>query len=128
MRIVLDTNVLVSALINPGGAPAAILNLLLNSKITLLYDNRIFDEYRTVLSRKKFGFSNELVSPLLDFLRSEGLFISANPTSIPFTDESDRMFLELAETGGADFLITGNKAHFPDRRFIISPRTFLDLT
>jgi uncharacterized protein len=128
MNVVLDTNVLISAFLNPKGTTATILNLLLNGKITLLYDNRILTEYKEVLRRKKFGFSGELIEPLLEFLRSEGLFIAANPNTIKFTDESDKMFLEVAETGGADFLITGNKAHFPNLTFIVSPREFIDLT
>ena len=56
MKIVLDTNVLVSGLINPKGVPAKILNLMLNEKIIVLYDNRILREYETVLSRRKFRF------------------------------------------------------------------------
>ena len=53
MKIVLDTNVLVSSLLNPDGSPAKILNLILSEKIILLYDNRILNEYYDVLKREK---------------------------------------------------------------------------
>ncbi|MCH7571195.1 MAG: putative toxin-antitoxin system toxin component, PIN family, partial [Deltaproteobacteria bacterium] len=50
MRVVLDTNVLVSALLRPAGPPARILDLILGRQVTLALDNRIFDEYRNVLA------------------------------------------------------------------------------
>jgi len=58
MNVVVDTNVIVSALINANGIPARILSLVLNGNIKILYDNRIIFEYINVLSMKKFGFSN----------------------------------------------------------------------
>jgi putative PIN family toxin of toxin-antitoxin system len=56
VKVVLDTNVIVSALINPYGAPASILGLVLEEKIELCYDTRILIEYRDVVMRPKFGF------------------------------------------------------------------------
>lgn len=62
MDIILDTNILVSAMINPKGLPAKILNLVLNGRLTILYDNLIIGEYREVLRRKKFNFSLEMTN------------------------------------------------------------------
>ena len=126
MKIVLDTNVLVSGLINPKGVPAKILNLILNEKIIVLYDNRIIREYETVLSRRKFRFEKEIIEPLIDFIKHEGRFIAADPLRIKFKDEDDKMFLEVAKSGAAEYLITGNIVHFPNEQFIVTPREFIE--
>jgi uncharacterized protein len=125
MNIVLDTNVLVSGLINPDGNPAKILNMVLNGEIILLYDIMILDEYRQVLRRDKFGFPEDIVEPFLDFIAGEGISVTPNPTSIKFKDEDDKKFYEVAISGNADYLITGNKIHFPREKTIISPTEFL---
>jgi uncharacterized protein len=127
MRVVLDTNVLVSALINPGGIPATILNLLLNGKTTVLYDNRILEEYKDVLSRQKFHFKKNLILNLIDYVRQEGEFVAAEPIRLPSISEDDKMFYEVAITGRAEFLITGNKRHFPTENLIKAPKEFVDL-
>ncbi len=125
MRVVLDTNVLVSALLNPGGTPAQILNLVLNGKLTLLFDNRIFNEYTEVLKRDVFGFKDEWTQPLLDFLKYEGEYITAEPVKIPFKDQDDKAFYEVAKSGNARYLITGNGIHFPEEDLVISPKDFI---
>ncbi len=126
MKIVLDTNVLVSALINPKGMPAKILNLILNGRLTILYDNRIMGEYRVVLSRKKFNFSHEMIEPLIDFIKYEGEFIASEPLKTHFVDEDDKMFLEVAVSGNAEYLITGNTKHFPAENYILTPKIFIE--
>ena len=126
MKIVLNTNVFVSGLINPGGIPAKILNLILNKRLIVLYDNRIIREYATVLSRRKFGFEKEIIEPLIDFIKHEGRFITANPLRIRFEDEDDKMFLEVAKSGDAKYLITGNIIHFPNEQFIVTPKEFIE--
>ena len=125
MKVVLDTNVLVSGLLNPNGAPASILNLVVNSRIQLLYDNRIVQEYIEVLHREKFGFNAASVEALISFILSEGQFVSAEPTSSKFKDDDDRMFYEVMTSGEANFLITGNLAHFPKDMKVISPADYL---
>ena len=88
MNIVIDTNVLVSALINPNGKPAQILNLIINNNLTVLYDNRIINEYRNVLIRNKFGFTKEMIEPLLDYIENEGIFITSNPIKSPLSSST----------------------------------------
>ena len=126
MNVDLDTNVLVSGLINPNGMPAKIINLLLNERITLFYDNRMLQEYTSVLYREKFGFTPELVDSLMDFIKNEGQFVTADPIATQFDDEDDKMFLEVAESAAVDYLITGNKKHFPRNNMIVSPQEFID--
>ncbi len=127
MTVVLDTNILVSALINPEGVPATILSLLLNGKLTILYDNRILKEYAEVLSRRKFPFKESLIFQLLDYIRQEGEFITAEPIENPFSSEDDKIFYEVAKTGNAEYIITGNKKHFPDEEIVKTPKEFIEI-
>jgi putative PIN family toxin of toxin-antitoxin system len=128
MKVVLDTNVIVSALLNPNGLPAGILSLVLTGTIELSYDNRIFSEYKEVLHRNKFGFDAELIDTLLDFITHEGKFINAIPLNTPFKDEEDKKFYEVFKSGLIDWLITGNKKDFPAEKNIVTPKEYLDLT
>jgi|WetSurMetagenome_2_1015567.scaffolds.fasta_scaffold46518_2 uncharacterized protein len=125
MNIVLDTNVLVSGLINPDGNPAKILNLILNNELVVLYDVRILDEYNRVLRRDKFGFTEDIIKPFIDFIESEGISITPNPSSLKFKDEDDKKFYEVAISGNANYLITGNKSHFPKEKIVISQTELL---
>ena len=127
MTVVLDANILVSALINPSGVPATILSLLLNGKITVLYDNRILGEYKEVLSRQKFHFKKNHILHLLDYIRYGGEFVAVEPMRVRSVSEDDRMFYEVAVTGKAEFLVTGNKKHFPNENMIRTAKEFVDL-
>ena len=124
MNIVLDTNVLVSALWSADSKPAAILNQILSGRFRVCYDHRILEEYYNVLRRPKFGFSQWEVSWLLDFIRANGISVIPQPLSdVPFADESDRKFLEVAKFCFAP-LITGNMKHYPQDENIISVSDF----
>jgi putative PIN family toxin of toxin-antitoxin system len=125
MKIVLDTNVIVSALMNANGIPARILSLMLNGKIRVLFDNRIVFEYRDVLSRKEFGFDADIISNLVDYLKNNGEFVNSNPIKIKFPDETDKKFYEVYKSGGAQYLITGNLKHFPKEDGIVGPGEFI---
>ncbi len=115
MKVVLDTNVVVSALINPYGAPASILGLVLEEKIEICYDIRILIEYQEVLQRPKFGFSQREIHGLLEYIEEIGSPCIATKISLRLRDPSDSPFLEVASVSGADFLVTGNTRHFPKR-------------
>jgi putative PIN family toxin of toxin-antitoxin system len=127
MKVVLDTNVLVSALLNPNGLPAGILNLVLEGTVSIVYDNRILSEYRDVLHRKKFAFDVELIRILMDFIIHEGVFTNALPLAIPFKDEDDKKFYEVFKSASIDFLITGNKKDFPEEKNILTPKEYMDI-
>lgn len=126
MRIVLDTNVLVAALLNPRGNPASILNAILEEDVVVLVDDRIPDEYRDVLKRAKFAFPRDSVSALLDFLEHHGEYIAAGPAPGPITDPDDVPFYEVAVAGKADYLVTGNVKHFPGEARIVLPAEFVE--
>ena len=132
MKIVLDTNVLVSGILSPHGPPAAVLRTLLTERASLCFDERILSEYRDVLSRDKFGFDREVVEELISFLEATGTPTLAPPLNLPLPDPADRMFIEVAVSGHAEFLVTGNQKHFPKsaqaRVADVSPREFIDAT
>lgn len=125
MRLVLDTNVLVSALLSPYRPPARVLDQLLQGSARLCYDARILGEYREVLARPKFGFENEAIVALVDYLEASGDLVAAQPLGLSLPDPADAMFLEVAVAARADCLVTGNLRHFPtDRRAgvrVVSP-------
>ena len=131
MKIVLDTNVLVSGILSPNGAPAALLRALLTERVTLCFDERIVSEYRDVLTRTKFSFDPELVDELIGLLEAAGSPTLAVPLAVTLHDPWDQMFIEVAVSGNADCLVTGDLRHFPQQArtgvSVVSPRAFLDL-
>ena len=134
MKVVVDTNVIVSAFMNTNGTPARILSLILNGNIKILYDNRIIFEYIDVLSRKEFGFPGETINDVIDFMKRDGDYINPVPVNFPpthlkvnFADESDKKFYEVYKSGGALYLITGNIKHFPKEDTIILPKDFIQV-
>lgn len=112
LRIVLDTNVLVSGLLNPRGAPGRIVDLLLTGEVQILYDDRILAEYSEVLRRPRFGFEERDVRRVLDYLTFSGEAVTGLPLSVEAPDEDDLPFAEVAVSGRADALVTGNPGHF----------------
>ena len=107
MLVVLDTNILVSGLMSPNGKPARLLDRVMNGDDTLCVDDGILWEYRVVLFRPKFGFDPDAVESLLSYLRSHSLIVTPDASEVPFTDESDRKFYEVAKYCNAT-LVTGN--------------------
>jgi putative PIN family toxin of toxin-antitoxin system len=126
LKIVVDTNVLVSALIQVKGIPARILDLILSGQVKVVLDHRIYSEYQDVLLRPEFGFAPEAVDNLLEFFLQSGERVYTITTSITLPDVYDGKFLEVAIDGSADFLVTGNLKHFPARQRrgvrVVSPR------
>ena len=123
-RVVLDTNILVSVLWSDNGNPYSIVELFFRHKIEVLYNAEIMEEYADVLGRTKLGFSNQRVLLLLQEIEKHGVPAIADQSEAPFTDEDDKVFYDVAKAYGA-VLITGNKRHFPDEPFIMTPAEFL---
>lgn len=113
MRVVLDTNVLVSALWNVHGAPAQVLDLVRQGFLSLCADGRIHGEYEEVVSRPDFPFDPGDVATLMRFLRESSEFVAARPLTHRLPDPEDEPFLEVAAQGRVDALVTGNMRHFP---------------
>jgi len=127
MKVVVDTNVLVSGIINPHARPAHVLNLVLDGKLTLCIDSRIYDEYERVLLSPKFSFPKEYVKILLDFIKRKSVFVVPLPLRTDPLDESDLPFLEVAFSAKAP-IITGNRKHFENVKGIeiYTPSEFIE--
>lgn len=125
MLVVLDTNILVSSLWSRNGAPARVVSMILTGQLIPCYDYRILTEYRQVLSRPRFNFSDGEIDSLLEWIETSGRSIIADPINDPFIDESDKKFYEVAKFCGA-ILITGNLKHFPNDPQVMNVSSFLE--
>lgn len=126
---VIDTNVLVSALIshNPNAATVQVLKYLFLGDIIPLYNAEIIDEYAEVLHRPKFRLSDEEISPLLELFSQLGINASAVPFTENMPDEDDRVFYEVALSKEDSFLVTGNLKHFPKTPKVITASQLLEI-
>ena len=128
MRIVLDTNVLVSGLLSKG-KPWQVLTACVTGGLTPILDPRILGEYLDVLSRPHLHIPPDVREAVLDALEGRGELIFPEPLDLPLPDPSDLPFLETAVSGRADALVTGNLRDFPPhlRRGIpvLNPAAFL---
>lgn len=131
MKVVLDTNVLVSGLLNPFGAPGKIVVMVSTGDLSLCYDARIISEYREVLKRPKFSFNQTLMNYLLDQISSCGVLVAASPLADDLPDPDDNPFLEVAWAGEARCLVTGNLKHYPNKLrhgvVVVSPNELLEI-
>lgn len=126
MLAVIDTNILVSALWSRNGAPAKVISMVLSGDIVPCYDYRILCEYREVLHRPKFGFSDVEINSLLGWFETYGYSVLAEPLDDVFPNEADKKFYEVARFCNA-VLITGNKKHFPKDSLIMGVADFLEI-
>ena len=130
MKIVLDTNVLVSGLLRDQGNPAQVVALALAGAIQVCQDQRILDEYAEVLARPRFRFDAQRVREVLAKLEADGLWVEAtqhSPLGLP--DPDDEPFLAVALAATADFLVTGNLSDYPSDKLrgcaVVSPADFV---
>jgi putative PIN family toxin of toxin-antitoxin system len=128
-RVVLDTNILVSANLKPHGLEADILSLALNDQIAFCVSGPILAEYEDVLRRPKFRFVTAEITRFLTRVRNAAKHVRPTTTVTVCADDPDNRLLECAETAKAHFLITGNKRHFPEQwkdTRIVTSREFLN--
>lgn len=122
MLVVVDTNILVSALKTSGGKAYLLLEQILSEKTKICISSDIMEEYKDVLYRDKLGLDRHLVDYLLSWFVIHGLWIEPLPSSadrIPMIDESDRKFFDVAKCLHAK-LVTGNHKHYPVDELITS--------
>lgn len=131
MRVVLDTNVLVSGLLKPDGNERRVLRLgLAGKRITVLLSPAIMREYEAVLPRPRLKLSTAEVSQTLNALRAVAEWVEPNFTLRVTKDEPDNRFLECAVAGQAAYIVTGNARHFPrhyKRIHVVQARRLLEL-
>ena len=129
MRVVLDTNVLISSFLTSAGNPSRILRLILQGDLEIAINEQILAEYTEVASRPIFRLDREKVRIVLDYLRSAAIHAPSLPVVPSLPDHGDEPFLEAVLSTKSDFLITGNKKRYPARLFknvtVVTPAEFL---
>ena len=120
IKIVIDTNILVSALLTPTGNAAQIIDRVFSEELLPIYYSSILLEYATVLARPRFAFSSDDQNHLINGIVKYGESIIPEISNIIFVDESDRIFFDTAKSSDA-YLVTGNQRHFPDELFVVTP-------
>lgn len=129
MKVVIDTNVLVSGLISTEGPCGQIIGLVAEGLLSPCMDERMLLEYAAVLPRPEFGIDAGDVAALLEVLRENGETLTPAPLAAGLPHPADLPFLEVAAAVDA-VLITGNVRHFPSNAragvTVVTPREFLD--
>lgn len=131
--VVIDTNVIVSALLKENSNPNKIVKLVFSSVIVPIFSESILREYREVLKRPKFDFPEELVDKFIARLEKYGRKVEPEPLEISqfeLPDPGDWKFYELLlryRRAEMTYLVTGNIRHFPHERFIVTPRLMCEI-
>jgi uncharacterized protein len=132
MLVVLDTNVIVSGLMNGSGMPGKIINLALENRFQVAYDDRILGEYEDVLARPELHIRPALAKAIIAHLELSGQLIeSVKLPSEGYQDVDDMPFIEVFLTSNADALVTGNLRHFAPliekNLAVFTPKQFIDM-
>lgn len=125
---VLDTNVLVSAVISSSGYPYDILRLIQSGNVIPIYDERMLNEYKEVFHYDKLKISEETFQQTFTLILKSGLLIQdVETTKAQLLDQSDIPFFEVKESSEEfnSVLVTGNLKHYPEQRDIITPKEFI---
>ena len=126
---VLDTNVIVSALLSSkaDAATVQVLQKLFSDSFCPVISKEIMAEYAEVLHRAKFHFSPALVEDLLFAIEEKAEYVIPASTGAILPDMKDLPFYEVVMEKRADdaYLVTGNQKHFPAEPFIVTAREFL---
>ncbi len=128
---VIDTNVLISALLskNESAATVRVLDAVFEGKIIPLYHKDILNEYAEVLHRKKFRLQEEVIQVVLGAIREYGIEVFPQATGAILIDMNDLIFYEVAMEKRDDdaYLVTGNQKHYPFTDFIVTPAEMMEI-
>ena len=126
MRWVLDTNVVVSALLKPASVPARLLDLALSGQLEVVVSAELMEEYREVLTLPKFRFSTDDVDAVIELLGARATRLVPWPRSVVSPDPKDQFVIDLAMAADA-YVVTGNTRHFSAYPRTVTPAEALDL-
>lgn len=131
LRLVMDTNVLISAALKPAGLQRTVFLLAITKPASWYVSPPILEEYGEVLGRPELQIRRGLRRQFLQLIKNHSYLVTPARHLEVTPDLDDNMFLECADAARADYLVTGNQKHFP--RFwkntkIITPREFISLT
>ena len=127
---VLDTNVIVSAMLRWRSVPGSLLELAFDGVIVPVLNEEIVAEYRNVLARPKFHLTEEIIEDFISGITERGVFVDAETLAWDLPDANDKVFYEVVmeERKSEDaYLVTGNLRHFPVKPFVVTPRQMLDI-
>jgi len=130
LRLVVDTNIVVSAALKPDGLQRTVLLLAIIKPARLYVSGTILTEYRDVLTRPEFQIRKGLRQQLLDLIRKRAHLVNAVRAVQVTSDPDDNKFIECADAARADYLVTGNVRHFPKfwkNTKVVTSREFLSL-
>jgi putative PIN family toxin of toxin-antitoxin system len=130
LRLVIDTNVLVSAAIKPAGLQRTVFLIAISRPARLYVSHPIFEEYSEVLARPELRIRKGLRLQLLQLIKNHSHTVVPNRRLEATPDPDDNLFLECADAARADYLVTGNQQHFPrfwKKTKVVTPREFVSL-
>ena len=128
--VVIDTNVLVSAMLKWNSVPGSVLQLTFDGPIVPVLNKEIANEYKEVLARPKFSFNDEIINAVLDAINSKAIYVDAESIDTELPDPKDRVFYEVVMEERKDedaYLVTGNIKHFPNKPFIVTPKELINI-
>ena len=131
LRLVIDTNILVSAALKPDSLQRTTLLLAITKPARLYFSPPILEEYAEVLARPELRIRKGVRLQLLQTVRNRGHIVAPARRFCVAVDPDDNRFIECADAARADYLITGNRKHFPQfwkKTKIITAREFVNLT
>ena len=126
----MDTNVIVSALLKENSIPWQILNLIVEGSIIPVFNDEILNEYKDVLTRNKFGFSEVSIEMTLSLIKDFGQKMEPIEIVEKFTDQKDIVFYQIVMSARQiedSYLVTGNIKHFPKKEFIVTPSEMIEI-
>ena len=127
---VIDTNVLVSAMLKWDSVPGNVLELVYSGTIIPLLNTHIIKEYREVLTRPKFHLTSDIIHDAVGEIEKHAIYVDAAELDVELPDPKDRVFYEVVmeERKSEDaYLVTGNVKHFPEKPFVVTPRQMIDI-
>lgn len=126
---VIDTNVMVSAMIshNAASPTVKVVETISQGALVPLYNEEIITEYNDVLSRAKFGFLHLSVARLIRTMMDKGIMMERIFSGGVFPDASDTVFYEVALSKEGSYLVTGNKKHFPKAPIVVTPAEMMEI-
>ena len=130
LRLVVDTNIIVSAALKPDGLQRTVFLLALAKPARLYVSAPILSGYLMVLSRPELRIPKGLRRQFFEFIRNHTRVVSPSHSIQAASDPDDNIFLECADEARADYLITGNQRHFPKfwkKTKVITSREFITI-
>lgn len=128
---VIDTNVLISALLskNEVSATVKVLDAVFEGRIIPFYHQDILAEYEEVLHREKFHLQDKTIRLVLNAFIQYGIEVFPQPTGEVFIDMDDLVFYEVAmeKRENNAYLVTGNQKHYPFKDFIVTPAEMIKI-